>query len=139
MRAKDRRPIQCDLTGNAAGHYIGRALRIKRRDGSHVIVAERSQCGGCERKHDCPDYRRVIETKEMSDLMGRNRLHILSRAAAGIELRLGIEGNVALDNLSGKLSSAAMAVRGAGTIRRGCDCDRQCFGSAEGSITANKT
>ena len=71
--------------------------------------------------------------------MGGNGLNILSGAAAGIELRAGIKGNVALDNLSGELSGAAMSVGCAGTIRRGCDCDRQCFCSAEGSITANKT
>src|SRR4029077_7457660 len=103
------------------------------------IIAERSEYAGCKGKHDCPHHGRVIQTKEMSDLMGRNSLHILSGATAGIELRAGIEGNVALDNLSRELSGAAMSIRRAWTVRRSCDRHRQCFGSTEGSITANKT
>src|SRR5581483_12497706 len=118
FRPKDRPTVQGDGAGNRPGCYVRRTLRIDKRYSRNVVVAQRGQHRRSEWVHDRARNRRMVQSEEVANFMGRDGLHVLSAAAASIELHCRIENNIGFDDLSCELRYAAVEIILPGTVHR---------------------
>src|SRR5207302_10542360 len=97
-------------SGNVSSGKIRGALRIENGDGRYIVVAQGALQRRSKREHRGFHHSRVIEAKEVSDLVSDHSLQIAATASVGGEIHRRIKENVGVQYLAGKARHAAMLV-----------------------------